>query len=114
MIVDEYVVVHKDTIDMAIELLEKYLCEPKIPEIKKVIFNNPVTVVFWNDKTKTIVRCEGEKYDPEKGFVMAVVKKIFGNKSSYYDVIKKWVGEDKLFPEKNNTEKKDKKKSSKN
>ncbi len=61
---------------------------------KDVIFNNPVTVVFWEDGTKTIVRCqEGDTYSKEAGLAMAIVKKLYGNSSSYYDKISKWTGE---------------------
>lgn len=63
--------------------------------IKKVYFNNPVTVVIWTDGTKTIVKAQGdEPYDPEKGLAMAIAKKFLGdneNKSNYYDVFKKWL-----------------------
>jgi len=41
--------------------------------IEKVIFNDPATIVFWKDGTKTIVKCqEGAKFDPEKGLAMAI------------------------------------------
>lgn len=61
-------------------------------EIKKVIFNDPATIVLWRDGSKTVVKTQnGEKYDPEKGFAMAVAKKHFGNTGNYYDVFKKWV-----------------------
>lgn len=44
-------------------------CNP----IKKVIFNDPATIVFWKDGTKTVVkRQEGAKFDPEKGLAMAI------------------------------------------
>ena len=62
-------------------------------KIKEVIFNDPATIVFWEDGEKTIVRCQnGEEFDPEKGLAMAISKKIFGNKYDYYDVFKKFVG----------------------
>lgn len=62
------------------------------PEIKNVIFNDPATIVFWADGTKTVVKCqEGDEFDPEKGLTMAIVKKVYGNKGSYCNVIKKWV-----------------------
>lgn len=48
--------------------------------IKRVIFNDPVTVVIWGDGTKTIVRCiEGQEYEPYAGFCAAVTKKLFGS-----------------------------------
>ena len=45
---------------------------------KQVIFNPPCTIVLWNDGSKTIVRCFNEEFDPEKGFSMAIAKKILG------------------------------------
>lgn len=61
------------------------------PEIKDVIFNDPATIVFWTDGTKTVVKCqEGDIFDPEKGLTMAIAKKVYGNKGSYCNVIKKW------------------------
>ena len=83
------------------------------PEIKKVIFNDPATIVYWKDCTKTVVKCEKEKYDPEKGLAMAIAKKAMGNQGNYFEVFKKWIGEDKLFPEKKEKKKTPKKKSSK-
>ena len=84
------------------------------PEIKNVIFNDPATIVYWKDYTKTVVKCEKEKYDPEKGLAMAIAKKAMGNQGNYFEVFKKWIGEDKLFPEKKKEKKKTpKKKSSK-
>lgn len=68
------------------------------PVIKNVIFNNPATIVFWHDGTKTVVKCqEGDDFDPEKGLTMAIAKKFFGNRGSYNNVINKWV--DKYYEE---------------
>ena len=65
--------------------------------IKKVVFNNPATIVFWNDGTKTVVKCQDkETYDPEKGLAMAIAKKALGNEGNYYEVFKTWLpGENK-------------------
>ena len=70
----------------------------KIPEykrnrhIKNVIFNDPATIVFWNDRTKTVVKVtDDETFDPEKGLAMAVAKKYFGNHGNYYNEFKKWL-----------------------
>lgn len=60
--------------------------------IKDVIFNPPATIVFWTDNTKTVVKAgEHDIYDPEKGLVMAIAKKVFGNEGNYYNEIRKWV-----------------------
>ena len=65
-------------------------------KIKDVIFSDPATVVFWNDNTKTVVKTRGgEKYDKEKGLAMAIVKKITGNTSNYYNIFKEWCGDEK-------------------
>ena len=63
-----------------------------IPEIKNVIFNDPATIVFWEDGTKTVVKCQdGDEFDPEKGLAMAIAKKAYGNKGSYGNKLKKWL-----------------------
>lgn len=59
-------------------------------KIKKVIFNNPATIVLWMDGTKTVVKAVNEAFDPEKGLVMAITKKALGNKSNYFNKIKEW------------------------
>lgn len=61
--------------------------------IKDVIFNDPATIVFWNDGTKTVVKAENEEFDPEKGLAMAISKKFLGNKGNYYETFKKWLPE---------------------
>lgn len=64
-------------------------------EIIKVIFNNPATIVFWRDGTKTVVKCNpGDVFDPEKGLAMACTKKLFGNNGFYYDIFRKWLPEE--------------------
>ena len=67
-----------------------FKCDPLV--IKNVYFNDPVTVVIWNDGTKTIVRCsENDFYDPEKGLAMAIIKKVYGNDNSFHKIFKKWL-----------------------
>lgn len=80
------------------EAYEKWLREEEAPKptmsdhIKKVVFNDPATIVIWEDGTKTVVKCQdGEHYDPEKGLAMAIAKKVNGNRHDYYNVFKKWL-----------------------
>ena len=62
-----------------------------LPEIKNVKFDGPATIVFWADGTKTVVKCQdGDDYSEEVGLAMCIVKKVFGNKSKYNDIFKKW------------------------
>ena len=66
----------------------------KVPGIKRVIFNDPATIVLWSDDTKTVVKAENETFDPEKGLAMAIAKKALGNKGNYYNELKKYLGDD--------------------
>lgn len=67
------------------------------PNIKNVIFNDPATIVFWNDGTKTIVKAQdGDVFDPEKGLAMAISKKALGNKGNYCETFKKWLPEEEV------------------
>ncbi len=81
--------------------------------IKEVIFNNPATVVKWDDGTQTVVYCQdnseevtkvvdGKKvkvrkpkkadtFNPEIGLAMAIVKKHFGNLGNYNNVFHKYI-----------------------
>lgn len=64
----------------------KEVCDLRI---KRVIFNKPATIILWEDGTKTVVKCQpGDRYDKEKGFAFALMKKIYG--SGFNDVIKYW------------------------
>ena len=62
--------------------------------VDNVTFDPPYTTVMWSDTSITRVKCVDEPYDPEKGFVMAVQKKLFGD--VYYkdmkDIIEKYDG----------------------
>lgn len=67
----------------------------EMPKIKDVIFNNPATIVFWADGTKTVVQCQDDDiFDPEKGLAMAITKKALGNKGNYCNELKKWLPKD--------------------
>ena len=70
--------------------MKKWNCEiiNNNPSITNVIFNDPATIVFWDDGTKTVVKAENEPFDPEKGLAMAIAKKSLGNQSNYYNEFK--------------------------
>lgn len=62
------------------------------PDVKKVIFSGPKTIVLWADGTKTIVSCgESDTYDYYSGFCAAVVKKLFGSTTHAKKVLGKVV-----------------------
>lgn len=67
--------------------------------IRKVIFNDPATVVLWSDGTKTVVKCGPEDtFDMEKGLAMAIVKKMAGNDNRFHKVFKQYLKKKKKEP----------------
>ena len=82
------------TLENWIKFDKDYIIDRK-EDIKKVIFNDPATIVYWKDGTKTVVKCQdGDVYDKEKGLAMCVAKKFFGNKGNFNKVFNKYIGED--------------------
>lgn len=74
---------------------DSYFCK-KYLKIKKVIFNAPATIVFWEDGTKTVVKCgENDTYDKEKGLAMCIAKRALGDKGNYYNEFKKLIEDEK-------------------
>lgn len=68
----------------------------KTPYPTKIIFNDPATVVFWSDKTKTVVKAmPGDIYDPEKGVAMCFMKRMLGN--DYHKCLN-WIHEETKKP----------------
>lgn len=64
-------------------------------DIQRVIFNDPATIVFWKDGTKTVVKCqEGDVYSEEVGLALCFAKKALGNQSNFNNVFKKWIPEE--------------------
>ena len=63
--------------------------------IKKVIFNNPATIVYWEDGTKTVVKCgKDDTYSEETGLALCFMKKALGNKGNYNNTFKKYIKEE--------------------
>lgn len=59
--------------------------------IKRVIYSEPATIVFWDDGTKTISKCdEQDEYDELTGFLMCVLKKKVPHKQ-WRKALKKYV-----------------------
>lgn len=73
------------------EAAKMYWEKSNLPKIKKVIFNDPATIIIWSDKSKTVVKCmDGDTWDPEKGFMAAYLTKILGQKR-FHSELKKYV-----------------------
>ncbi len=61
-------------------------------KIKKVIFNDPATIVFWADGTKTVAKAHGDdKFDKEVGLTVCIAKKALGDRRHFDAVFKKWI-----------------------
>ena len=62
----------------------------------RCVLNDPATILFWPDGTKTVVKCqEGDVWDPEKGIALAMLKKYFGGSGKYNDIIRDLIPEEK-------------------
>lgn len=83
--------------------------------IGKVLFQNPATIVFWSDGTKTVVNCmdnveikkkvvdgkevtirkpkKADTYSEEAGLAMAIVKKWAGNSGNYNNIFREFIPE---------------------
>lgn len=63
-----------DTFDIIKEMQEmkKSTSKPITNPIEKVIFNPPATIVFWKDGSKTVVKAQGDVFNPETGLAMAI------------------------------------------
>lgn len=59
--------------------------------IKSVIYNDPATIVIWSDGTKTVSKTHADdKYSPEVGLVLCVLKKLTGS-TKVHDLIDAWI-----------------------
>lgn len=70
----------------------------RTPTPKKIIVNedSKVTVVMWDDNTKTIVKCsEADRYDPYAAYCAAFAKKCYGTNSQ----LKKTIENHTVFQE---------------
>lgn len=62
--------------------------------IKAVHFNNPYTIIIWKDGQVTRVKCQdGDVYDKEKGFAIALCKYFLGNTNYFNTIFKNFLSE---------------------
>lgn len=65
--------------------------------ITKVYYNNPATIVFWSDGTKTVTKCHGsDVYSPETGLTLCCLKKLIGS-TEFHKLLEDWCPV-KMFP----------------
>ena len=61
-------------------------------KVERIIFNPPATVVFWEDATKTVVKCaEDDEFNPEIGVAMCYMKKIYGSRHAFSKMVEKYI-----------------------
>jgi len=66
---------------------------------RTIIFSPPATIIIWKNGDKTVVKCsEKDTYDKEKGIALCYMKRIHGNSSRYYDIIKQFTKEEEEIP----------------
>ena len=67
------------------------------PDVDHVIFNGPVTIVFWEDVKKTVVKRKMDDPDNKNLAIMyAIMKRILGSTSAVNRYINKLVSEAKV------------------
>jgi hypothetical protein len=69
------------TFDWSYDKIGNWICGfdfEETPKPVQVIYNPPHTIVVFKDGSKAVVKCQGENFDYEKGFAMALAKKIMG------------------------------------
>lgn len=81
-------------------VVEEWVCDEEtcatckckeLPRVEKVIYQNPATIVFWSDGTKTTTKVDGEdEYNPTAGLAICFMKKAIGNAKAC-DIMQKWL-----------------------
>lgn len=66
-----------------------YWFRPHIPAVKKILFHDPATIVFWEDGTKTVSKVtNGDEFSQYWGFLSCLAKKIYGTNSAIKKILK--------------------------
>jgi len=66
-----------------------------IPEIERVIFNDPATIVIFKTGEKIVVkRTEDDEFNPEAGLAMAIARKYTGSRTAFKKLVKENGGYD--------------------
>ncbi len=70
--------------------LERLIIERKSPfDPKRILRSGPATIVFWEDGTKTVVKCAADENDNTyAAFTAALAIKIFGSNSAVKKLVK--------------------------
>lgn len=64
-------------------------------DVKKIIYNDPATIVFWEDGTKTVVkRGKDEPFSKYHAFCAALAKKLYTTNSAVNRIVNNGVVQD--------------------
>lgn len=59
------------------------------PQPKKIIFQPPATIVYWEDGDKTVVKCmSSQQFDEQAGYAAAFMKKVYGTHAAFKSMLK--------------------------
>ena len=87
IIADEFLALQKEARHRMYNTYSKNL----VATIDHVVFNGPATIIFWQDGTKTVLKChEGDEYSAVTGFALCMLKGILGNQG-YHDLCENWL-----------------------
>lgn len=68
----------------------------KVPKVKRIIYNDPATIVFWEDGTKTVVKKQkGIKFNKYNAFTAAFAIKCLGSNSKLNHIVDSGVDQTK-------------------
>lgn len=83
-----------ESVELACKMMQEIIDGCKKPSqlsVKKVIFNQDATIVYFNDGTKTVVkRQEDDVWSKEVGMMAAFSKKLFGNDNTFNKIINRY------------------------
>lgn len=66
-----------------------------LPQLEKVVYEQPLTTAYWTDGTKTVSKCsEKDVFSKECGLAYCYMKKIFGDEKAK-DIIRQYCWNDK-------------------
>lgn len=79
----------------AVKYCTEHSTPMRLPMPINVIFHDPATIVYWDDGSKTVVKCQpGDTFSAEVGLTTAMLKRYMGNNGTFNDVINEWVDHD--------------------
>ena len=78
----------REDVTLGNHFISRPLAPMQMPKPEKVIVHYPATVVYWDDGTKTVVRCQkGDLFSRRTGLLVAMAKRAYGNSPRFNDVL---------------------------